>query len=456
MNAMWNQLANHLWQSTLFAMLIAGLCLLLKRDGAHIRYWLWWLASLKFLLPFSLLTGLGNWLGLRTEIGSVPDAWTATATVVATPFAADAAAVTPGMLLVLLWATGAMVCLVLWWKRARRLRHVLNAAIKDPVPLRHRCLTVDVYRTDEPIEPGVVGIWRCVLLLPRGLQEQLRKRQFDAVVAHELCHIERRDNLSAAGHMLVEALFWFHPVVWWIGARLVEERERACDEMVVTLGHDRQIYAESILDVCAQYVATPLHCAAGISGSDLKLRITQIMRYPGMRKLKRVKKCILGGSALLALAVPLLAGLMVQQQAVAQDPVAPAVPAVEPPLNPSIERIPNPPDPNPAATPQDGGEYLPIVRVAPVYPPRAAARGIEGYVVVQYTVSTDGTTKDVRVLESSSTLFERSAIESAQKYRYRPRIIDNTPVEVAGVTTRIEYALEPPSDPGAASDTAVD
>jgi len=88
------------------------------------------------------------------------------------------------------------------------------------------------------------------------------------------------------------------------------------------------------------------------------------------------------------------------------------------------------------------GEYLPIVKVAPIYPPRAAQRGLEGYVVVQYTVTTTGDTRDVVVIESSSTLFDRAAIESAQKYKYKPRVIDGTPVEVAGVTTRIIFELE--------------
>jgi len=88
------------------------------------------------------------------------------------------------------------------------------------------------------------------------------------------------------------------------------------------------------------------------------------------------------------------------------------------------------------------GEYLPIVKVAPIYPPRAAARGLEGYVVVQYTVTTTGDTRDVVVIESTSTLFDRAAVESAQKYKYKPRVIDGTPVEVGGVTTRIIFELE--------------
>jgi protein TonB len=87
------------------------------------------------------------------------------------------------------------------------------------------------------------------------------------------------------------------------------------------------------------------------------------------------------------------------------------------------------------------GEYLPIVKVAPIYPPRAAARGQEGHVIVQYTVTTTGDTKDVIVIETTSSLFDRAAVESAMKYKYKPRVIDGTPVEVAGVTTKIIFEL---------------
>jgi bla regulator protein BlaR1 len=74
------------------------------------------------------------------------------------------------------------------------------------------------------------------LLLPAGITDRLTPPQLKAIVAHELCHVRRRDNLATALHMGVEALFWFHPLVWWLGARLMEERERACDEEVLLMG----------------------------------------------------------------------------------------------------------------------------------------------------------------------------------------------------------------------------
>ncbi len=57
-----------------------------------------------------------------------------------------------------------------------------------------------------------------VLLLPDGILECLAPAEMDAIVAHELCHIRRRDNLVMAIHLAVESLFWFHPLVWWVGA----------------------------------------------------------------------------------------------------------------------------------------------------------------------------------------------------------------------------------------------
>src|SRR6185369_1686767 len=99
------------------------------------------------------------------------------------------------------------------------------------------------------------------------------------VVAHELCHVRYRDNLSAAIHMFVETVFWFHPLVWWIGKRLVDERERACDEEVLRQGNDPRAYAEGILNVCKLYVESPLACVSGITGADLKKRIQNILNH---------------------------------------------------------------------------------------------------------------------------------------------------------------------------------
>lgn len=87
------------------------------------------------------------------------------------------------------------------------------------------------------------------------------------------------------------------------------------------------------------------------------------------------------------------------------------------------------------------GEYLPIVRVNPQYPSRAAENGVEGYVLVEFTVTAEGTTSNVIVLESSHKMFERNAVKAAQKYKYKPRVVDGEPIPVTGVKVRIEFQL---------------
>ncbi len=87
------------------------------------------------------------------------------------------------------------------------------------------------------------------------------------------------------------------------------------------------------------------------------------------------------------------------------------------------------------------GDYLPIVKIAPVYPSGALAQGLEGYVVVQFTVARSGAVKDVVVIESTDSLFEHAAIEAAYRFKYRPRIIRGESIEVLGVRNKITFAI---------------
>jgi protein TonB len=88
------------------------------------------------------------------------------------------------------------------------------------------------------------------------------------------------------------------------------------------------------------------------------------------------------------------------------------------------------------------GDYLPIVRVAPVYPSRALSRGLEGFVDMSFTVTSTGTVINPIVLQSTSSLFERAATRAVLKFKYKPRVVDGIPVEVSGVKTRITFELE--------------
>ena len=88
------------------------------------------------------------------------------------------------------------------------------------------------------------------------------------------------------------------------------------------------------------------------------------------------------------------------------------------------------------------GEYLPIVKVAPIYPNRALTRGIEGHCIVVYTVTRNGTTKDPKVVECTSSLFANASVKASSKFKYKPRVINGQPIDVPGVMHKITFELE--------------
>jgi protein TonB len=89
------------------------------------------------------------------------------------------------------------------------------------------------------------------------------------------------------------------------------------------------------------------------------------------------------------------------------------------------------------------GEYLPIVKVRPIYPNSALSRGIEGYVIVEFTVTRTGTTKDAKIVEGKpANVFNRAALQAAGKFKYKPRVIDGVAIEVPGVQNKITFEIE--------------
>lgn len=346
LSTMWREIApalgNHLWQSTLFATAAGLLTLTLRRNHARARYWLWLAASVKFLIPFSLLVNLGSLLswsrgsaGIKAPlyfvIEEVSQPFLRSATPAISP--SSSAIVSPSLLhwlpvtFLAVWFCGFVMILFTWCLRWRR----VSAAMREAAPLREgrevealqrlqpiARTSIEIVLSRTSLEPGIFGIARPILIWPEGISEHLEDAHLEAILAHEVWHVRRRDNLAAAVHMVVEAIFWFHPLVWWLGARLVDERERACDEDVLELGSERRVYAESILKVCEFCVGSPLACVSGVTGSDLKKRMVNIMTERIARKLNFTKKLLLSTAGVLALALPLTFGLMSAPQMRAQ------------------------------------------------------------------------------------------------------------------------------------------
>jgi bla regulator protein BlaR1 len=362
---------NHLWQSTVFAIAAGLMTLALRKNRAAARYWLWLAASVKFLIPFSALAMVGAHFGRREPTRIMPPIAAAIERV-SRPFTASspAGSVTPSQpspaplipaVLWSVWAIGFALLVACWWRRARRVRAALAAA--SPVEFG---FPVQVMSSPGILAPGVFGVLRPVLLLPEGIAARLRPEELESVLAHELCHIRRRDNFTGALHMIVEALFWFHPLIWWLGARLIEERERACDEEVLRLGNQPEVYAEGILKICEHYWQSPLRCVSGVGGANLRKRIEEIMTHRHQVRLSAAQKMLLAAGATLAVALPLALGVMnaplraqTNWQAAAGGKMAFDVASIKPVAPEAVAYPPFPLDDGNAFT-QTGGRFRAI------------------------------------------------------------------------------------------------
>jgi beta-lactamase regulating signal transducer with metallopeptidase domain len=281
-----------------------------RRNPAEIRYWIWFCASLKFLVPFSLLQQVGDYLG-RT----LPAPLTLAPTILETGSAIFVPSLGGGafdhsvlptltILAVTIWVAGSAILLWRWWSQWRAMRAMLASApclpMDFPVPVRV---------TPAGLTPGVFGVFKPVLILPHAVMHELSASQIQAVLAHEMCHIRRRDNLTAAIHKLIEVIFWFHPLVWWIGANLLREREAACDESVIEDGHEQVVYAESLLHVCRLGVTARFAGVAASSGGDLKQRMTSILSPERASPIDQPRAMLLLMTAMALCYGPVLAGV---------------------------------------------------------------------------------------------------------------------------------------------------
>ena len=318
-------LANHLWQSTLVAAALALMAIAYRGNGAAVSFRFWLAASIKFLVPFSWLVGLGGWFRPWTVVPSAPRGWSVAAEQLFAPSGLSSLASTPAAvsdlpeLLVAVWVCGVIAVLCSWWREWRRIRMVLGRSSPLRIDSVQLPLHLSIVASPVALEPGVVGLFRPVLMLPAGITERLRPCELDAIIAHELCHLRRRDNLAAALHMIVEALFWFHPIVWWLEKRLVDARELACDEEVLQTGREPEVYASAILNVCRHYMESRLVCTAGVTGSDLRRRVEQIMRNQPPPPLTAGKKLVIAAITATAVAAPIGVGFLIAPRLMAQS-----------------------------------------------------------------------------------------------------------------------------------------
>ena len=302
-------IALHLWQSTLIVIAAWVLARACSRNAAAVRYWIWLGASLKFLAPFALLQSLGDHIGRSLPAPPPIDPMlleTGRAIFVPTT-PGVVASLAPQVQIVVgaIWAAGAATLLVRWFLEWRAIHSALACAPQVSVDL-----AVPVRVTSRDLPPGVFGVVRPVVIVPRSVLRELAPEELRAVLAHEMHHVRRRDNLTAALHKCIEVIFWFHPLVWWIGANLLREREAACDESVIEEGCERAVYADSILHICRLGVTAKFSSIAASSGGSLTQRMCSIMSRERAQPIGQGRLSVLLVTAGIACYGPIAAGIV--------------------------------------------------------------------------------------------------------------------------------------------------
>jgi bla regulator protein BlaR1 len=439
---------SHLWQSTLFAAAAGLVALTLRNNRASTRFWVWFTASIKFLIPFAVLHALGEKIAWQPTPAIVRADFTFVIETLELPFFHSlwSGILSTSVLPVFsaIWFSGCAAVLFVWSTRKRRLALTIRdgsavssgreleilrrleqkSGFHTPTPL----LSIDV-----PVEPGVLGIVSPLLLWPHHMSARLDDSQVEAILAHELCHLRRRDNLLGSLHMMVQAIFWFHPLVWWLGARLVHERELACDEAVIDAGSEPRVYAESILKTCEWCLESRLLSVAGVTGSDLTQRIWRIMRSPGGEKLTPLKKAFLALMVALAIVTPFLIGACQKSRQSSDDADKTAV-LVDP----------QPRDVGGPYRPGNGVESPSLTHeVKPQYTAAAMKARIQGSVLLECVVRADGTVGDITVTRSLDAVhgLDQAAIDAARQWRFKPGTRQGKPVPVL-VTIEIAFTLK--------------
>ncbi len=303
----WPLLAAHVWQSTLFLVAAALAVMLLRNASAATRHRAWLIGSLKFALPALVLAMPLGWLGIDRTL-SLPfpahsalfDQWVS-AQRTAGSIELSAASSQPSVisarlpsshpevycLLSVIWIAGLAVLGTRWVLGWRRLTHLVSdcRAAEDPAVLRAFEQAGRTLGLKHPVRlvassaistPAAYGIISPVILVPSDITDALHEGELEAVLMHELVHIKRFDNLTAAFQRLLCWFFWFHPLIWLLDRRLLTERELSCDQAVVAFSGAPRAYAAGILKICRFSFRTSPAGVSLASGSSLGRRIRMI------------------------------------------------------------------------------------------------------------------------------------------------------------------------------------
>jgi TonB family protein len=332
------RVADHLWQATLGFLAVFFLTALLRRGPARVRYILWLIAGAQLALPawiFGFLLENLPWTFSSSE--AIPNSEPAFS-----PISTTVSRITNGavqftypvtqlsgspsrnpeiyLALTALWILGSAGLTIRWWRRRRRFLRVIQASgglthgrEVEALQQIHSALSIRrvtrLVLSTEVLEPGVWGVRHPVIVLPQNLADQLSDAELETVLLHELVHVIRRDNLVSRLQVVLCSLFWFYPITWIINRKLLAEREQACDEEVLSLGHSSDCYAASLWKVFQFYLGQDVAGVSLATGSNLKGRIEKIMNSKLQMKLTEWQRVLVAGSAACMILVSVVTGV---------------------------------------------------------------------------------------------------------------------------------------------------
>jgi beta-lactamase regulating signal transducer with metallopeptidase domain len=190
--------------------------------------------------------------------------------------------------LVIAWVAGVILLTIrlvgAWWRLRRLLtRDVWPLVDRWATLTSHMCDAFDVHRKVQFLEsrladvPVVISWLRPVVLVPTSIMTNLTPAEVEALLAHELAHIRRRDDVVNLLQTVIETLLFYHPAVWWLSARLRQEREHCCDDLAAEMIGDRVIYSRALMAAAQLATSRPERLAVAANGGKLVVRIRRLL-----------------------------------------------------------------------------------------------------------------------------------------------------------------------------------
>jgi TonB family protein len=267
--------------------------------------------------------------------------------------------------------------------------------------------------------PATVGLRRKTLLLPPSFLDKLSVEDLDAVLAHELAHIERCDFAKNLLYGILTLPVAYHPLLSLTRKRVAETRELVCDAMAAEAVGGRESYARSLVRlarILSDRSAPRILHAIGIFDANIfERRVMQLSRK--RQEIKGGKRFAIAAACVVVALVTCTSALALRMDVNS--------PSAQSPKSLNVDA-------------KDAAANI-LSKVAPVYPPDAKKARVTGSVVLEAMIGKDGNVENLKVVSGPSML-QQSAMDAVRQWTYKPYLLNGDPVEIKTKIT-VVYSL---------------